>query len=497
MQFDFQASSTLPRLAWCAQMNRGRHTVLVRCGPWVETRKKCFFEGAWDGSLAEERPDEAITQVGTAGRVASESVIFSTSTNLHDRLYFYRQEDSLWVSNSLAFILVEAGDEPDPGFPYYSGEWLSQVLAGIRREKRSLPLRRGEVIMHECANLTVGLDLEVRRSEKNIPPRPESYRDYVELLSASMAGVFENARHPDRNQDYLPLATLSRGYDATAVAALAQGLGCNEAVTFKDESEEQLKQDSGRIIGEELGMEVFEFERGAYAMSPGTPEAEFCMMPWGGDVVFASMESILPGRILLTGRYGDDILSLNSRYLVPDLKQFSQGGMAGSMLNEFRLRVGFHNFPPLFAGWQHVEAVHQISRGEDMKEWSIGGQYDRPVARRMIEEVGVPRELFGNIKMAGGVQAVSDANDLCQASQTDYQEFLGQSTLRSRSWVHVGFLHWADRTLKSINRSIARWTRALGKPLYPMPRLHPRHWRNPDETRLLHWGFSRIRDRYR
>ena len=261
--------------------------------------------------------------------------------------------------------------------------------------------------------------------------------------------------------------------------------------------EEQLKQDSGRIIGEELGMEVFEFERGAYTMNPGTPEAEFCVMPWGGDVVFASMEPILPGRILLTGRYGDDILGLNPRYLVPDLKQFSQAGMAGSMLNEFRLRVGFQNFPPLFAGWQHVEAVHQIARGEDMKEWSIGGQYDRPVARRMIEEVGVPRELFGNIKMAGGVQAVSEAKDLCQASQTDYQEFLDQSTLRSRSWVHVGFLHWADRTLKSINRSIARWTRALGKPRYPMPRLHPRHWRNPDETRLLHWGFSRIRDRYR
>jgi len=36
-----------------------------------------------------------------------------------------------------------------------------------------------------------------------------------------------------------------------------------------------------------------------------------------------------------------------------------------------------------------------------MDLWSVGGGYDRPIARRIAEEAGIPRHLFGQIKKGG------------------------------------------------------------------------------------------------
>jgi hypothetical protein len=38
-----------------------------------------------------------------------------------------------------------------------------------------------------------------------------------------------------------------------------------------------------------------------------------------------------------------------------------------------------------------------------MKPWSVGGIYDRPIARRLVEEKGVLRKEFGTIKLGAGV----------------------------------------------------------------------------------------------
>ena len=37
---------------------------------------------------------------------------------------------------------------------------------------------------------------------------------------------------------------------------------------------------------------------------------------------------------------------------------------------------------------------------DEMKEWSVGGEYDRPIPRRIVEEAGIARESFGMKKMA-------------------------------------------------------------------------------------------------
>jgi hypothetical protein len=37
-----------------------------------------------------------------------------------------------------------------------------------------------------------------------------------------------------------------------------------------------------------------------------------------------------------------------------------------------------------------------------MKKWQLNNNYDRPIPRRIIEEAGVPRELFGLNKHGAG-----------------------------------------------------------------------------------------------
>jgi hypothetical protein len=80
--------------------------------------------------------------------------------------------------------------------------------------------------------------------------------------------------------------------------------------------------------------------------------------------------------------------------------QLKRGDMSGSGLAEFRLRSGFINAAMPFIGARRVESIRRISQGDDMRPWSVGGNYDRPIPRRICEQAGLPRNAFGMRKTA-------------------------------------------------------------------------------------------------
>lgn len=80
-----------------------------------------------------------------------------------------------------------------------------------------------------------------------------------------------------------------------------------------------------------------------------------------------------------------------------------RGDPTGLALTEWRLWVGFIHCPVPFFGVRNIEHIHRISISEDMKPWSVGGDYDRPICRRVVEGAGVERELFGREKNATAV----------------------------------------------------------------------------------------------
>ena len=56
--------------------------------------------------------------------------------------------------------------------------------------------------------------------------------------------------------------------------------------------------------------------------------------------------------------------------------------------------------PIPFIGALRKPEIIAISRSAEMVSYSVGGIYDRPLARRLLEEAGVPRHLFGQRKRA-------------------------------------------------------------------------------------------------
>jgi len=490
VRIDASLFESLPPLAWSARVRRGDEKLVLDHGAWVEVRSDAFFEGAWDGAFEEGRFGSASMLVGSGGRIEGADIVFSAASGLLDRIYVMARPEEVLVSNSLAFLLAAADDEPDADQPFYAGRLLEQALLGTRRSRRALPMRRGTVQVFEAANLRVTPDLVLRREERRSPAEPQTYEAYVDLVSGTIRAVLENAADPRRVRPFRPLATLSRGYDSTAIAALAARSGCTQAVTFDGSPGPPPNgSDNGKAIGVHLGMEVEEYNATGYRRRPGIPEAEFCVHPPGWDVVFASMEDKLPGRLLLTGWFGDESLTTEASGAPPDLRHQTIRGLSGTSLSEFRLRVGFLNFSPLFVAAPHVAAVHRISRGDAMRPWRLGGSYDRPIARRILEEAGVARELFGQQKMGGAYQGLMRAEHLGEAGRADFAAFCetnapGPGVTRRARWA------------RSFERRVRRAAVLAGhNPGHPLPQL-ARFSRRLEETLLFRWGVHSVRTRY-
>lgn len=47
--------------------------------------------------------------------------------------------------------------------------------------------------------------------------------------------------------------------------------------------------------------------------------------------------------------------------------------------------------------------LSKIAKSEAMRPWRLNTEYDRPIPRRIAEEAGVPRELFGQKKQAAAM----------------------------------------------------------------------------------------------
>ncbi len=411
MRLKFEPTTELPRLAWAACVREKEPVVRILHGPWVETQEDCFFEGAWDGAFHTGRFDQSETLAGSGGRIAEGGVLFAGPSHTFERLYSIRGDGELHVSNSLAFVLAMSGERLDAAHRHYHLDFLDFNRAGISVKEKRLRLAGPRFLeLHDCCNLVVGADLSITREEKPLGVPPRCYHEYVSFLAKTLEDVLANASDRGRRQRYRPVTMLSQGYDSVAVSALAARAGCREAVSFlKSNSARGYVDDSGREIAPYLGLELTEYERTDYERLAGRCDDEFYIEPDGIDRYLALMEGQLTGSVLLSGRFAERLWELERCRRVglpgdtgsPSFEMFTCFKLGGCALGEFRLRAGFLNFPLACAGGLHARAVRAITESKEMKPWSVGGGYNRPIARRVAEEAGVPRHLFGQIKKGG------------------------------------------------------------------------------------------------
>lgn len=456
MRLSFELQPHWPKLAWDASCRRGSEVVVVRHGPAVETRRDWFCEAAWDGEFEAGDFDRTDIVVGSGARLRESEILFVSAGNTVDRLQSLATPGGWRVSNSLACLVASGGAALDPSYGGYYEDFRT-VTAGLRKLRSRVHTRHGELRLHYFNNLAWdGHDLS-SRDKPNITRDFGSFEAYERFLLATMARIAANARDPARRDEFHGLGTVSTGYDSPTVAAIARRAGAFDRVlTFT--TARGGGSDDGTPIASALGLEVVKVAREAYR-TLDAPEIPFLASnAYGEESHYAGAEDVIAGRILYTGFHGDKVWAKDTKDRGPDIVRGDPTGLA---LTEYRLRAGFLHCPVPFWGVRQIDDIVRLSNARELAAWDVAGDYSRPVCRRIVEDAGVDRRMFGQLKNAASVTMFNPR-----------EKFLTEPALRD-------YLDWLEHTRGApspARRHLDHLFRLAGAALDMLPR-RLRSWR--------------------
>ncbi|HVK82349.1 MAG TPA: hypothetical protein VM915_17250 [Verrucomicrobiae bacterium] len=324
-----------------------------------------------------------------------------TATNTLDRVWVLQDDEIVWASNSLPLMLRNSHRRLKPDYLFYPWEFET-----IDSHWRAIPFE-GKGTLHVLYNAIATFDEHGALSvaQYRAPPPFTSFEHYTGFLREEIAAMFA-ASGAGANRAYTPLLTLSRGYDSTGIAALVRGMGVDEALSIRDgRGAEQGSEDVSEAAAI-LGLRVHAIGRRDYSASGFSAERLFYASALAEEICFYPFAERMRGRLVLLGHHGDTMWDRDAR----PTGTWRRDNVGPSM-QTMRIRTGWVNFPVPFIGWQRHADIIAISQSEELRPWSVGGDYDRPIARRLGEEAGIPRSLFGIEKSAVTVSAGLNAAD--------------------------------------------------------------------------------------
>ncbi len=442
MQLRAFANFSLPKLAWVAQVDRSSGIVTLLHGPLVEVRPNFFIEGVWNGPFENGEFGETDCVFGTGGIVSDESVRFVASASTTDYLYYDQDGSYVAVSNSLPLLLAYTRDALDPRCPDYP-RICESIIDGINDYRRDIPTTRGKVRRQMYRNLDVSKD-KIMELEKRMPPRFECFEEYRDYLRDNYALIAVNARDSARIQSLDILSTQSKGYDTTAVNAIASAYGIDKVFTISKaknklylahHDEGQLPDDDGGEICDIFGLNCIRINRRAFAEEFDQEYFYYCALHHNQDANLQEISNhVSKVSLLLTGTLGEIWYTkacLGKRaYLDSELRRWDLGGHG---LSELRLAVGFIQLPLPYIGARRKQDIVNITESSDMDPWRLGNTYDRPIPRRIAEEAGIPRHAFGQSKMASVVMFVQPSIPYGQTLRREFFTYLADLGLLARS----------------------------------------------------------------
>lgn len=502
MRLLYHKIASLPRLAWCAVMHQNQDAIDVFHGRWVEVRDCFFVEGAWGGKFSDGDFDQSYLLMGSGGRTRDNEVVFCAPCHVHERLHIIHTGLKLFVSPSLAFVLTMAHLKLDVNYIDYQVDLL-KMLFRMANHVGSIPTKNGERIdIYHYRNVAINRKLNVTVEAKPEPPEFTDFANYKGFLTKSLASIHENANDKDRHVKYSLLSTLSSGYDSPACAAIATEIGCQEAVTFRDARPQKKRHidDSGKKIGEKLGLKVKEYGCLEVLNKNGMPEAEFVACgDLGQDFHFSALEDDLKQKMLIVGCHGDSVWGRINKKPIKDIMRPTA---AGSSLIEFKFRVGFIYVPLTYFGCLSLPSIQRISNSEEMKPWSVKGSYDRPIARRIVEEKGVNRHLFGQVKKATTILLNRHDSMLSRMNPNSAESFeqFYQNNKNKRSRLKQAPYDFMFSLYKMHRRIFWRFDAGFRRLHLPVkvPCAIPHRFTECSgrPSFLVHWGISQIESRY-
>jgi len=418
MQLDYTLRENWPPLAWLARCPRSHGTVEVWHGRQVEVHPDWFCEAVWDGAYADGGFDRTDLVFGSGGRRRPDGIHFVTAGTTVDRVQVLDAGNVVWVSNSLSCLLAAVDAKLDPTYPHYFRDF-SSIRMGLKRYHRTVSTSAGPVRLVYFHNLRwdgrMLHDAPKVTSERQL----DSFRSYRSFLGGALERLAANAGDAARRRPYRLLGTASSGYDSPAVATLARHVGLRDVICF--DRANTAESDDGQEIAAILGLNSTVVPRDAWRRDALNEVPFLAADAKGEDVFFRSAEGSLGGTVLLTGFYGDKVWGMRDRGLGPDIVRNDPSGLS---LTEYRLHVGFLHCPVPFIGVRQIQNVHRITRSPELAPWDVGGAYSRPISRRLLEEAGVPRHLFGTHKKAASVLFFDRSTFLSPESRANYVAWL-------------------------------------------------------------------------
>ncbi|RBW49718.1 hypothetical protein [Marinobacter sp. F3R11] len=401
--------NALPRLAWIAEYNPLDRYLLVNYGQDVEVGDNFLVEGVWEGNFEEQGFDTSNHFFGSGLKLSNDKLVVSPSTGLVDRIFIGESKDKYYISNSLIEILAITKSKllDDHNYKLQT----NTIRDGVRQYTPDFPIS-SQVITGLKQYFYNPITIDTKGI--SITKRPESpsfysYEQYISIIESDLKKISLNAASPLRKKPIDLYTTISKGYDSSAITALVANLPIKSAFTSKTSNSSVIgflykkwNDDDGTDIAEKLGLKVnyLDFkdceididELYFIAATTGEPELQLY-----------NLHKLL-GRnynpsVIFTGYHGDTVWAL-----YPPVKALTDDilkpGASGLTLSEARLKSGFIDAPIPMMYARSIVSINNLSTSHKMSEWSIGGEYDRPIPRRILESRGIGRTEFGMKKRA-------------------------------------------------------------------------------------------------
>lgn len=432
-------------LAWCIKLEKETLALQLIHGRKVEITGEGFIEGAWDGKFSDFKFEQADFFMGSGGKwdaTGEGEFVFATPSHSFERLYTIRKEKDLYVSNSLPLILAQSESNLDGHYFNYEKD-LNTILNGLDHVKKTLPLAENKQLeLFYYCNFTVNHQLEITRHAKKAMQPFTDFQNYEDRLIAALKRLRDNACAAERTEAYGLVTTISKGYDSAACAALAREIGCDTAVTY--DKPEKYAEDSGEEVAQQLGYRnILKKNAEAYLENKELIESEFVSSgDLGTGIVYSAFEEEFKGNMVFMGHRGDYFWDINAQD-VNDNFRFNDFVFSGTSQVENRLKADYIFVPIPVYGATQWPSLHQVSQLPEMAPYSVGGDYDRPIPRRMVETRGVEREAFGFKKAGAGFNYRYDnASRLKKRmSPHTFQSFYTYYLTHKRK-LHQDLLHW-------------------------------------------------------
>jgi hypothetical protein len=231
-------------------------------------------------------------------------------------------------------------------------------------------------------------------------------------------------------------STQSKGYDSTAANAIAKEFGVDKVFTVtKGKANGYFANEDRRIETDDDGTEICRiFELPCVPIDRRAAEREqeleylfHASMHENADFNLQEIgRHVQRPTVLITGCLGE--LWYTNHYYKEHPKAIDphliRGDLGNHGLTEVRLQAGYSQLSFPYIGARSREDIYRITESSEMEPWRLNCAYDRPIPRRIAEEAGLPRSMFGQKKMASVLELPTPALPLGAQLRRDYLAFL-------------------------------------------------------------------------